>query len=56
MAHVRRAEVEERAYRLWLEAGAPEGSSVAHWLQAEMELGIIANAVEALANGHHGSG
>ena len=41
MVAVRRVEVEERAYRIWLEAGAPQGSSLAHWLQAEIELGII---------------
>jgi hypothetical protein len=41
MVGVRRVEVEERAYRIWLEAGAPQGSSLVHWLQAEIELGII---------------
>jgi nucleotide-binding universal stress UspA family protein len=36
-----REQVELRAYRIWQEAGCPEGSSLAHWLQAELELGVI---------------
>jgi hypothetical protein len=44
MAEVNRQQVEERAYRIWQEAGCPEGSSLAHWLQAEIELGIIPRA------------
>ena len=35
---VTREEVELRAYRIWQEAGCPDGSSLAHWLQAETEI------------------
>ena len=41
MAEVTRKQVEERACRIWQDAGCPEGSSLAHWLQAEIELGVI---------------
>ena len=41
-----REQVELRAYRIWQEAGCPEGSSLAHWLQAELELGVIADPQE----------
>src|SRR5262245_2497014 len=41
MPAVSRKQVEERAYQIWQEAGCPEGSSLAHWLQAEIELGVI---------------
>jgi hypothetical protein len=36
-----REKVELRAYRIWQEAGCPEGSSLAHWFQAELELGVV---------------
>ena len=44
MVEVTRKQVEERAYQIWKEAGCPEGSSLAHWLQAEVELGVIPKA------------
>src|SRR5262245_28469497 len=44
MAEVTRKQVEERACRIWQDAGCPEGSSLAHWLQAEIELGVIPKA------------
>ena len=34
-------QVELRAYRIWQEAGCPAGSSLAHWFQAELELGVV---------------
>jgi hypothetical protein len=37
-----REQVELRAFRIWQEAGCPEGSSLAHWFQAELELGVVA--------------
>ena len=36
-----RRAVEERAYSLWEQAGRPEGSALAFWLQAELDFGII---------------
>ena len=36
-----RRAIEERAYALWEQAGRPDGSALAFWLQAELELGII---------------
>ena len=36
-----RERVELRAYRIWQEAGCPDGSSLAHWFQAELELGVV---------------
>ena len=36
-----RRAVEERAYSLWEQAGRPDGSALAFWLQAELDLGII---------------
>jgi hypothetical protein len=41
MAKVTREQVELRAFWIWQEAGCPEGSSLAHWLEAELELGLI---------------
>ena len=29
----------ERAYAIWEQEGRPEGRSLAHWLQAETEIG-----------------
>jgi len=40
-----RRRIRERAYRLWLDEGQPEGKSLDHWLRAkrevEEEAGII---------------
>jgi hypothetical protein len=36
-----REQVELRAYQIWQEAGCPDGSSLAHWFQAELELGVL---------------
>ena len=36
-----RRRVELRAFRIWQEAGCPDGSSLAHWFQAELELGVV---------------
>jgi hypothetical protein len=36
-----RRAVEERAYLLWEQAGRPEGSALAFWLQAELDFGVI---------------
>src|SRR6476661_7313128 len=46
-----REQVELRAYRIWQEAGSPEGSSLAHWFQAELELGVVSEdeTADALA-------
>jgi hypothetical protein len=33
-----RAEIEKRAYKIWLNEGGSHGSDVDHWLQAEREL------------------
>ena len=32
--------VADRAYQIWRSEGCPEGRSMAHWLQAERELGL----------------
>jgi hypothetical protein len=45
MDDVTRKAVEQRAYEIWQEAGWPKGTGLAHWLQAELELGVI-GAVE----------
>ena len=36
-----RRRVELRAFRIWQEAGCPDASSLAHWFQAELELGVV---------------
>ncbi len=36
-----RTAVEERAYAIWQEAGCPHGYALLHWIQAELELGVI---------------
>lgn len=36
-----REQVELRAYRIWQEDGGPEGSTLVHWFQAELELGVV---------------
>ena len=41
MDELTRMSVERRAYELWEAAGRPEGTGLAHWLQAELELGVI---------------
>ena len=41
MDKLTRMSVERRAYELWQAAGRPEGTGLAHWLQAELELGVI---------------
>ena len=46
MASITRVQVELRAFRIWQEAGCPEGSSLEHWLQAERELDVIPEALE----------
>ena len=33
----REQEIRERAYRIWLEAGQPEGLAADHWALAELE-------------------
>lgn len=33
------AEVAQRAYEIYLREGRPDGRDVAHWVQAEIELG-----------------
>ena len=33
-----RAQIEARAYQLWLASGARHGEALNHWLQAEREL------------------
>jgi hypothetical protein len=34
----RNERIAERAYRIWEDAGRPEGQDVEHWLSAEAEL------------------
>ena len=41
MDELTRMSVERRAYELWQAAGRPNGTGLAHWLQAELELGVI---------------
>lgn len=41
MDKLTRMRVERRAYELWQAAGGPKGTGLAHWLQAELELGVI---------------
>jgi hypothetical protein len=31
--------IRERAYAIWKQAGRPDGQSLAHWLEAEAEIG-----------------
>lgn len=33
------AQIKQRAYELWIQAGEPEGSSEQFWYQAEKEIG-----------------
>ena len=39
MSEKRERAVRERAYAIWEQNGRPEGRSLAHWLQAEAEIG-----------------
>jgi hypothetical protein len=41
--------IQELAYRLWQDDGAPEGRAMDYWLQAEAALTAIAVAVEPKA-------
>lgn len=38
--------IRERAYRIWEEAGRPEGKAVEHWLQAEAEIASEEQGIE----------
>ena len=49
MDELTRMSVERRAYELWQAAGRPEGTGLAHWLQAELELGVIPAVEPTLA-------
>ena len=40
MSESREQAVRERAYALWEQDGRPDGRSVAHWSQAEMEIAV----------------
>ena len=39
MSEQREQVIRERAYALWEQDGRPEGRSLAHWSQAETEIG-----------------
>ena len=39
MSGSREQTIRERAYALWEQDGRPEGRSLAHWSQAEAEIG-----------------
>lgn len=43
----RHEQVAQRAYRIWEEAGRPEGRDVEHWLSAESELGPDGGGADA---------
>ena len=40
MSELREQVIRERAYALWEQDGRPEGRSLAHWSQAEMEIAV----------------
>jgi hypothetical protein len=40
MSEQREQAIRERAYALWEQDGRPDGRSVAHWSQAEMEIAV----------------
>jgi Protein of unknown function (DUF2934) len=44
MSEQREQAIRERAYALWEHDGRPEGRSLAHWSQAEAELGTEQSA------------
>ena len=39
MANEREEAIRERAHAIWRQEGCPDGKSLAHWLQAEAEIG-----------------
>jgi len=39
MSEEREQAIRERAYAIWEQEGCPEDRSLAHWLQAEAEIG-----------------
>jgi hypothetical protein len=39
MSESREQAIRERAYALWEQDGRPEGQNLAHWSQAETEIG-----------------
>ena len=39
MSDERERTIRERAYAIWEQEGRPDGRSLAHWLQAEAEIG-----------------
>ena len=45
MSDGREQAIRERAYALWEQDGRPEGRSLAHWSQAEAEIGTEQSAV-----------
>jgi hypothetical protein len=45
MLQDREQAVREHAYAIWEQDGRPEGRSLAHWCQAEAEIGANAEAV-----------
>ena len=40
MSESREQTIRERAYAQWEQDGRPDGRSLAHWLQAEMEVAV----------------
>jgi hypothetical protein len=40
MSELREQVIRERAYALWEQDGRPEGRSLAHWSQAQMEIAV----------------
>jgi aspartyl/asparaginyl beta-hydroxylase (cupin superfamily) len=45
MLQDREQAVRDRAYAIWEQDGRPEGRSLAHWSQAEAEIGAKAEAI-----------
>ncbi|AJY15002.1 DUF2934 domain-containing protein [Burkholderia multivorans] len=43
----REAQIRERAYRLWQDAGSPDGNAEAYWLMAERQLDAEGGATAA---------
>ena len=48
MLQDREQAVRERAYALWERDGRPEGRSLAHWCQAEAEIGAKAEGASRI--------
>ena len=46
MSEQREQAIRERAYALWEQDGRPEDRSLAHWSQAEAEIGTERSAVD----------